>query len=114
MASSPPGPPSDPITGDLDPGNAASPSTSLTRATAVSVGAVLLAPWIIKIYTFRLHGQDRVAQEQVGAFFLRLLLPQMIFYAAGAVLTGLLNAHRRFAAPMFAPVLNNLIVMATF
>jgi putative peptidoglycan lipid II flippase len=41
-------------------------------------------------------------------------MPQMIFYATGAVLTGLLNAHRKFAVPMFAPVLNNLIVMGTF
>ena len=87
---------------------------AIVLAAAVSAVAVLLAPWIIKIYTFRLHGADRIAQQQVGAFLLRLLLPQMIFYAAGAVLTGLLNAHRRFAVPMFAPLLNNLIVMATF
>ena len=87
---------------------------AIVTATAVSVVAVLLAPWIIKIYTFRLHGTERIQQEAVGAFLLRLLLPQMIFYAAGSVLTGLLNAHRRFAVPMFAPVLNNLIVMATF
>lgn len=81
----------------------------------VSAAAVLLAPWIIRIYTFRLPpGAERVAQEQVGAFFLRLLLPQMVFYAAGAVLTGLLNAHRKFAAPMFAPLLNNFIVIVTF
>jgi putative peptidoglycan lipid II flippase len=88
---------------------------AIAIAAAVSVAAVLLAPWIIKIYTFRINEPDiRIQQEQVGAFFLRLLLPQMIFYAAGAVLTGLLNAHRRFAVPMFAPILNNLIVMATF
>ncbi|MFY9588511.1 MAG: murein biosynthesis integral membrane protein MurJ [Actinomycetota bacterium] len=83
-------------------------------AAAISAVAVLLAPWIIKIYTFRLHGQERIQQEAVGGFLLRLLLPQMIFYAAGAVMTGLLNAHRKFAAPMFAPLLNNLIVMITF
>jgi putative peptidoglycan lipid II flippase len=29
-------------------------------------------------------------------------------------MTGLLNAYRKFAVPMFAPVLNNLVVMATF
>ena len=87
---------------------------AIVIATAVSIAAVLLAPWIIKIYTFQLEGKERIAQEQVGAFLLRLLLPQMIFYAAGSVLTGLLNAHRKFAVPMFAPVLNNLIVMATF
>jgi len=84
-------------------------------ATAVSVVAVLAAPWIIKIYAFRIPDPVlRHQQEVVGAFFLRIFLPQMIFYAAGAVLMGLLNAHRRFAVPMFAPVLNNMIVMATF
>jgi putative peptidoglycan lipid II flippase len=84
-------------------------------AAAVSAIAILLAPWIIKIYTFRVDDPAvRIHQEQVGAFLLRLLLPQMIFYAAGAVLTGLLNAHRKFAVPMFAPILNNVIVMATF
>jgi putative peptidoglycan lipid II flippase len=84
-------------------------------AAVISAIAVLLAPWIIKIYTFRVENEAlRIQQEQVGAFLLRLLLPQMIFYAAGAVLTGLLNAHRKFAVPMFAPILNNVIVMATF
>ena len=87
---------------------------AIAVAAAVSAIAVLLAPWIIKIYTFRAPDEIRMQQEAVGAFFLRLLLPQMIFYAAGAVLTGLLNAHRRFAVPMFAPILNNVIVMATF
>lgn len=83
-------------------------------AAAFSAIAILLAPWLIKIYTFRLEGADRAVQENVGTFLLRLFMPQMIFYATGAVLTGLLNAHRRFALPMFAPVLNNLIVTATF
>ena len=27
---------------------------------------MLLAPWIIKIYTFRLEGQERIQQEVVG------------------------------------------------
>jgi putative peptidoglycan lipid II flippase len=84
-------------------------------AGAFSAMTVLLAPWIIKIYTFGIDDPaTRLRQEEVGAFLLRLFMPQMIFYATGAVLTGLLNAHRRFGPPMFAPVLNNLIVVATF
>jgi putative peptidoglycan lipid II flippase len=35
-----------------------------------------------------------------------------VFYGVGAVMTGLLNAHRRFGVPMFAPILNNLVVIA--
>jgi putative peptidoglycan lipid II flippase len=35
-----------------------------------------------------------------------------VFYGVGSVMTGLLNAHRRFGVPMFAPILNNLVVIA--
>ena len=83
-------------------------------AAAFSAITVLLAPQLIKIYAFHVPAAQRAQQEAVGGFFLRLFMPQMIFYALGAVMTGLLNAYRRFAIPMFAPVLNNLIVMGTF
>jgi putative peptidoglycan lipid II flippase len=90
-------------------------SLAFVVSAAFAAATVIAAPWLIRIYTFRIADPlTRHAQEQVGAFWLRLFMPQMIFYATGAVLTGLLNAHRKFAAPMFAPVLNNLIVMATF
>lgn len=87
---------------------------AVVAAVALVVLTVLVAPWLIKLYTFRAPPGLREQQNETGAFLLRIFMPQMIFYAAGAVLTGLLNAHRRFAAPMFAPVLNNLIVAATF
>jgi len=83
-------------------------------AAVFSAITVLLAPQLIKIYAFHVPAAQRAQQEVVGAFFLRIFMPQMIFYAVGAVMTGLLNAYRRFAIPMFAPVLNNLIVIATF
>jgi putative peptidoglycan lipid II flippase len=83
-------------------------------AAVFSAITVLLAPQLIKIYAFHVPAAQRAQQEAVGAFFLRIFMPQMIFYAVGAVMTGLLNAYRRFAIPMFAPVLNNLIVIATF
>jgi putative peptidoglycan lipid II flippase len=90
-------------------------SMAFLFAAAFSAITILAAPWLIKIYTFRIvDPATRAAQESVGAFMLRIFMPQMIFYATGAVLTGLLNAHRKFAAPMFAPMLNNVIVMVTF
>ncbi|HJP65834.1 MAG TPA: murein biosynthesis integral membrane protein MurJ, partial [Actinomycetota bacterium] len=45
---------------------------------------------------------------------LRWFMPQIVFYGLGAVATGLLNAHRKFAVPMFAQILNNVVVSATF
>lgn len=85
----------------------------IAAGIAVAI-TVLFAPQIMSIYTLNLSGEQARLQREVGAFFLRIFMPQMIFYAAGMVLTGLLNAHRRFGAPMFAPLLNNLIVIATF
>ena len=94
-------------------------STILNAAFVVafvfSALTMLAAPWIIKIYTFRVQNPVvRAQMESTGAFFMRIFMPQMIFYATGAVLSGLLTAHRRFAPPMFAPLLNNIIVAATF
>jgi putative peptidoglycan lipid II flippase len=39
-------------------------------------------------------------------------MPQMFFYGVTALATAMLNARRRFAAAAFAPVLNNVVVIA--
>jgi putative peptidoglycan lipid II flippase len=43
---------------------------------------------------------------------LRWFAPQVALYGLVTVATALLHARRRFAVPMFAPVLNNLVVIA--
>jgi putative peptidoglycan lipid II flippase len=80
---------------------------------AVAMLTIVFAGAIIHAYTFQDHGANRDAYRQLAVFFLRWFMPQVLFYGLGAVATGLLNAHRRFAVPMFAPILNNLIVIAT-
>ena len=87
---------------------------SLVFAGVFSAITVLGAPLLIRIFTFHAPPGLRAQQNADGAFFLRLFMPQMIFYAAGIVFTGLLNAYRKFGAPMFAPILNNVIVIGTF
>ncbi|HEX9122104.1 MAG TPA: murein biosynthesis integral membrane protein MurJ [Actinomycetota bacterium] len=79
----------------------------------VTVITVLAAPWIIRLYTVGDSGPGAQAARDFATFCLRLFMPQIVFYGVGAVATGLLNAHRRFAVPMFAPILNNLIVIGT-
>jgi putative peptidoglycan lipid II flippase len=87
---------------------------AVVALSAIAVLTILLAPWIIDLYTIRLgHGPGADAERTTATFFLRWFMPQIVFYGLGAAATGLLNAHRRFAAPMFAPILNNLIVIAT-
>jgi putative peptidoglycan lipid II flippase len=80
----------------------------------IGVLGIVAAPWIIRLYTVGVPAGQRQVVEDLASFFLRWFMPQIVFYGIGAVATGLLNAHRRFAVPMFAPILNNLIVIATF
>jgi putative peptidoglycan lipid II flippase len=80
----------------------------------VAALGALFAEQIIRLYLVSSDAPDRDAQIQLGVFFLRWFMPQIVFYGVGAVIIGLLQAHRRFAAPMFAPILNNLVVIGTF
>jgi putative peptidoglycan lipid II flippase len=81
---------------------------------ALTVVGVLAAPAIVRLYTFRVPGATGSAQQEVATNLLRLFMPQMLFYGLTAVATALLHAHRRFAAPAFSPVLNNVVVAAVF
>src|SRR5207248_5842963 len=86
---------------------------ALVGLSLITVLTIVLAPWLVKLYTLQLHGPGADAERALATFFLRWFMPQIVFYGLGAVATGLLNAHRRFAAPMFAPILNNLLVIGT-
>jgi putative peptidoglycan lipid II flippase len=87
--------------------------TFLVLLAVMAVG-VLAAPWIVRLYTLRVPPEARPAVQELATLFLWFFMPQIVLYGMGAVATGLLNAHRRFAVPMFAPVLNNLVVIGTF
>jgi putative peptidoglycan lipid II flippase len=90
----------------------------MTMAVVVLAGimiiGILAAPWIVRLYTLRVPAEARPAVQELATLFLRFFMPQIVLYGLGAVATGLLNAHRRFAVPMFAPVLNNLVAIAAF
>ena len=86
----------------------------LVLLVAVAAVGAVFAEQIIRLYLVSEDARDLEAQIQLGVFFLRWFMPQIVFYGVGAVAIGLLQAHRRFAAPMFAPILNNLVVIGTF
>ena len=79
--------------------------------TALTVTAVVAAPWLFRIYTWA-AGHDAASLEKAGVPLLRLFLPQVLFYGLTALATALLNVRRSFAAPAFAPILNNVLVTA--
>jgi len=86
---------------------------ALVVLTAITAVTIVAAPWIVRLYMVGATGPGADAARDFATFCLRLFMPQIVFYGLGAVATGLLNAHRRFAAPMFAPILNNVIVIGT-
>jgi putative peptidoglycan lipid II flippase len=89
-------------------------SASLAVLVGLAVVTVLLAPWIVDLFTLRVSGRQATEQRELATFFLRVFAPQVALYGFAAIAAGLLNAHGRFAVPMFAPILNNLIVIAMF
>lgn len=89
-------------------------SVAMVALVVVSIAGVLLAPWIVDLFTLRVEGPDRAAQQEVATTLVRLFMPQMLFYGFIALATAVLHAHRRFAAAAFAPVLNNVVVIAIF
>jgi putative peptidoglycan lipid II flippase len=74
----------------------------------VSVIGVVLAPQIVSLYAHRLDA----AEQDLATTFARYFLPQVLFYGVGAVFGAILNVRGSFAAPMWAPVLNNVVVIA--
>ena len=90
-------------------------TVAVVLLTIGSVLGVLAAPWIIGAY-FKLAISStvphRAAREALATDLLRWFMPQMFFYGVTALASAMLNARRRFTTGAFAPVLNNLVVIA--
>jgi putative peptidoglycan lipid II flippase len=72
------------------------------------------APWITQFYSGRMGGTEGDPETEVITLLLRLLIPQIIFFGLAGITAGILNAHRRFAVPMYTPILNNVAVVVVF
>jgi len=75
-----------------------------------SLVGVLAAPLIMRLY---LGSNVSPHERDLAVTFTRLFLPQMLFYAMTALMGAVLNTRGRFGAVGFAPVVNNVIVIAT-
>ena len=79
---------------------------------AATVAFFILTPEIIRLYTVTNHSPDAAAQQRTAVFFLRWFVPQLTCYGLIALFTALLNTRGKFAAPMFVPIANNLVLIA--
>ena len=88
-------------------------SFALVALLVVTVIALIAAPLIILIFSL---GSPEGARDDYLAAAVPLALlfaPQVFFYGLMAVWSAVLNARQRFLAAAWAPVLNNLIAIAT-
>ena len=80
-----------------------------TAALAVATAlAVLAAPLLTALYVGA--GSPKAHLSTVFAW---LLLPEIFFYGLGAMFGAILNTRGVYGPPAWAPVLNNLVVIAT-
>ncbi|MDI6739543.1 MAG: murein biosynthesis integral membrane protein MurJ [Candidatus Edwardsbacteria bacterium] len=86
----------------------------MTNAALLILGAATVvcwlgSRWLVDIQTIR------IAPERRGMvwFFFILFVPQIFLYGLSAIAGGILNARGRFAIAAYAPVFNNLAVIAS-
>ncbi|WP_433557920.1 murein biosynthesis integral membrane protein MurJ [Pseudonocardia xinjiangensis] len=78
---------------------------ALVVGTALAVAA---APLLISLMTSDGPGTS----QPLATAFAYLLLPQILFYGLAALFGAILNSRERFAAPAWAPVANNIVLIA--
>ena len=87
-------------------------------AAVALLGVVFAGPLVDLATRFQpsanLSLEEARRATELSVFFFRFFVLYIFFFGLGSVLTGVLNAHRRFFLPTFAPVLNNLFAMACF
>lgn len=89
-------------------------TVAMLAVLAVTVIGIVLAPYIVDLYTLRVSGPGKAQQQELATSFLRCFMPQMVFYGLTALATAMLQARQRFFAAAFAPILNNLVVISIF
>lgn len=75
---------------------------------AITAVAALLGPVFIDIYGPNFHG----AQRDLAVTFARIFAVQIFFLGISAFTGAILNVRKRFGPPMWAPVINNIVICA--
>ncbi|MFI0464903.1 murein biosynthesis integral membrane protein MurJ [Saccharopolyspora sp. 5N102] len=87
--------------------------TLMTLATVVLALGTLVAMLCTPILTWALVTESDASNRDLVSAFAYLLLPQIFFYGISALVGAILQAKQIFSPPAWAPVVNNLVVIAT-
>src|SRR3954449_1443217 len=74
---------------------------------AMTLAVVAAAPWIAAVFV------PAGPQRDLAAIFATLLLPEIFFYGLGAMFMAVLNIKNIYRPGAWAPLVNNLVMMAT-
>ncbi|HEX6075357.1 MAG TPA: murein biosynthesis integral membrane protein MurJ [Micromonosporaceae bacterium] len=77
---------------------------------AATVLAVAAAPLLAAVMSSDNHGP---AERELVTSLAYLLLPEVFFFGIAGILGAVLNTRGHFAAPMWTPILNNVVVIGT-
>lgn len=90
-------------------------SIGLVGLIVLALALALLAEPAMRLLTLGVDDDILRAREiALGARFLRMFSPQIVFYGLGMIMTAALHAHRRFALAAVAPIFNNLVVISVY
>jgi putative peptidoglycan lipid II flippase len=73
----------------------------------ITVVATLAASLLVALYAHAITG----AEHHLMVLFAYFFIPQIFFYGVSSLAGGILNARGHFAAPMWTPVINNVVVI---
>lgn len=90
-------------------------SAVVSLVTVLLVALVVVfevaAPAVVDIYMVGVHTPQAPAERHAAIELLRMFAPQVALYGWIVLTTAVLNTRRRFAAPMWAPIVNNVVVI---
>jgi putative peptidoglycan lipid II flippase len=85
----------------------------VTLATALLLMTTLLSVAAAPLLVRLMLGRNPQVNEPLTVAFAYLLLPQVIFYGLSSVFMAILNTRNVFGPPAWAPVVNNVVAIAT-
>ena len=73
----------------------------------VTVVATVAAGLLVELYASAVHGTEHSLMVVFAYFF----IPQIFFYGLSSLIGAILNTRNSFAAPMWTPIINNVVVI---
>ncbi len=101
------------IRGEVNQISSALMTWALAVLIPMAVALTLLARPIARALP-KPDGADPVIQENLVTYFLMIFAPQVVLYGIGVVLTGILQAHKKFLGPALAPIFSTLVVIVSY